>query len=211
MLARALVRRAQVWLLDEPLSQLDSPLADKLSQDLHLLQRQFGLTIIHVTHDPNEAMALADRVGLLGEGRILQTGQPDEVYARPGSRTVGLHFGRPSINLIDGRSDGTTFVAGWLEVPCLHRGDVTLGCSPGGCGVCYPTTDLIRVGEGDVVDSRRVDARLLTTVRGTWRTSKFEDLPARRQSVERRLYVRVRSDRFTGSTKVLGTESNRCG
>ena len=89
MLARALIRRADVYLLDEPLGHLDSPLAEKLSQDLHLLQRQLGLTILHVTHDPNEAMALADRVGLLGGGRILQTGQPAEVYAQPGSRTGG--------------------------------------------------------------------------------------------------------------------------
>ena len=124
VLARALVRRADVYLFDEPLGHLDSPLAEKLSQDLHLLQRQFGLTILHVTHDPNEAMALADRVGLLGGGRVLQTGQPGEVYARPGSRTVGLHFGRPPINLIDGPADGSTFVSadGWLRVPCPHPG-----------------------------------------------------------------------------------------
>src|SRR5205085_10352849 len=69
MLARALVRRAEIWLLDEPLSQLDSPLAEKLSQDLLLLQRQFGHTIIQVTHDPIEAMALADRLGMLVGGR----------------------------------------------------------------------------------------------------------------------------------------------
>jgi ABC-type sugar transport system ATPase subunit len=166
MLARALVRQAPIWLLDEPLSQLDAPLAEKLMRDLHLIQRQFGYTIFHVTHDPIEAMALADRVGLLGGGRILQTGYPAEVYARPGSRTVAFHFGRPSMNLIDGRSDGTAFTAGgWLRVPCPHRGEATLGARPEDVAFS-PTDEFVCVGEGDVVDSRQVDARLLATIRG---------------------------------------------
>lgn len=167
VLARALVRQADVYLLDEPLGQLDAPLAEKLSRDLHLLQRRFALTILHVTHDPNEAMALADRVGLLGGGRVLQTGQPGEVYARPGSRTVGLHFGRPPINLIDGLGDGNTFVsaAGWLRVPCPHPGALTLGVRPADVGFA-PGEGLVRVGSGDAGDPRRVDDRFLVPVRG---------------------------------------------
>jgi ABC-type sugar transport system ATPase subunit len=166
MLARALVRRADVWLLDEPLSQLDSALGEKLSQDLHLLQRHFRLTIIQVTHDPIEAMALADRVGLLGEGRLLQTGQPDEVYSRPGSRTVGLHFGRPPINLIDGTADGTGFANGWLRVPCPHRGHLTLGVRPEDVAFS-PRDGFADVGEGEAIANRRVDGRHLITVQGS--------------------------------------------
>jgi ABC-type sugar transport system ATPase subunit len=167
VLARALVRRAEVYLLDEPLGHLDSPLAEKLSQDLHLLQRQLALTILHVTHDPNEAMALADRVGLLGGGRVLQTGQPGEVYARPGSRTVGLHFGRPPINLIDGTGDGSTFVSadGWLRVPCPRSGALTLGVRPADVGFA-PGEGLALIGSGEAGDPRRVDDRLLVPVRG---------------------------------------------
>jgi ABC-type sugar transport system ATPase subunit len=167
VLARALVRRADVYLLDEPLGHLDSPLAEKLSQDLHLLQRQLGLTILHVTHDPNEAMALADRVGLLGGGRVLQTGQPGEVYARPGSRTVGLHFGRPPINLVDGTGDGNTFVSadGWLRVPCPVRGALTLGVRPADVGFA-PSEGFVLVGSGDAGDPRRVDDRFLVPTRG---------------------------------------------
>lgn len=167
VVARALVRRADVYLLDEPLAGLDSPLAEKLSRDLHLLQRRFALTILHVTHDPNEAMALADRVGLLGGGRVLQTGQPGEVYARPGSRTVGLHFGRPPINLIDGTGDGSSFVSadGWLRVPCLHAGALTLGVRPADVGFA-PVAGFILVGSGDAGDPRRVDDRFLVPVRG---------------------------------------------
>jgi multiple sugar transport system ATP-binding protein len=167
VLARALVRRADLYLLDEPLGQLDSPLAEKLSQDLHLLQRRFALTILHVTHDPNEAMALADRVGLLGGGRVLQTGQPGEVYARPGSRTVGLHFGRPPINLIDGTGDGNTFVSadGWLRVPCSHVGALTLGIRPADVGFA-PAEGFVLAGSGDAGDPRQVDDRFLVPIRG---------------------------------------------
>jgi ABC-type sugar transport system ATPase subunit len=132
-----------------------------------LLQRRFALTILHVTHDPNEAMALADRVGLLGGGRVLQTGQPGEVYARPGSRAVGLHFGRPPINLVDGAGDGSTFVSadGWLRVPCPHRGALTLGVRPADVGFA-PAEGFALVGSGDAGDPRRVDDRLLVPVRG---------------------------------------------
>jgi ABC-type sugar transport system ATPase subunit len=167
VLARALVRKADVYLLDEPLGHLDSPLAAKLSQDLHLLQRHLRLTIIHVTHDPNEAMALADRVGLLGGGRVLQTGQPGEVYARPGSRAVGLHFGRPPINLVDGTGDGSTFVSAdrWLRVPCPHVGALTLGVRPADVGFTAGP-GFARVGSGDAGDLRRVDDRFLVPVFG---------------------------------------------
>ena len=176
MLARALVRRAPIWLLDEPLAQLDTPLAEKLSRDLHLLQRGFALTIVHVTHDPNEAMALADRVGLLGNGRILQSGTPEEVYSRPGNRTVGLHFGRPAINLIEGISQDDEFVAeDWLRVPCPHQGPVTLGIRPEDVGF-VPRDGHRRIGEAEVVDNQRHDSRILVTVRTQLRGFASESL-----------------------------------
>jgi len=168
MLARALVRRAEIWLLDEPLAQLDSALASQLSQDLHLLQRASGHTIVHVTHDPIEAMALADRVGLLGGGRILQTGNPDEVYSRPGSRTVGLHFGRPPMSLIDGVAVAGEFCSldGCIRVACPHQGKVTLGLRPE--DVAFSNReDFVSVGDSEVTDRHRVDARTLVTVRGS--------------------------------------------
>jgi ABC-type sugar transport system ATPase subunit len=191
MLARALVRRADVWLLDEPLAQLDSALAEKLSQDLLLLRKRFRLTILHVTHDPIEALALADRVGLLGGGRILQSGTPDEVYARPGSRTVGLHFGRPPINLLDGSADGTGFANGWLRVPCQHTGRLTLGVRPEDVAFS-PQNGFIEVGSGDVSANRRVDGRHLTTVAGPHGEVRgFNDRP-----LDGRVTIWVRTDRL---------------
>lgn len=165
VLARAVVRRTPVWLLDEPLGQLDSALAAKLSEDLHLLRTRFGLTIIHVTHDPNDALATADRVGMLGGGRIIQSGRPDELYSLPGSRTVGLHFGRPPINLIDGRGDGISFVSddGRVRVPGRHSGPVTLGVRPEDVGFAA-RAGFVRVGGGPVIDVRRYDGRFLIAV-----------------------------------------------
>lgn len=194
VLARALVRKADVYLFDEPLGHLDSPLAQKLSEDLHLLQRRLRLTIVHVTHDPNEAMALADRVGLLGGGRVLQTGQPGEVYARPGSRAVGLHFGRPPINLIDGTGDGSTFVSagGWLRVPCPHVGAMTLGIRPADVGFTSGA-GFAQVGTGDAGEARRVDDRFLVPVRGV--ATEIRGLTDRPPAIKL-LDVWVRMDRL---------------
>jgi ABC-type sugar transport system ATPase subunit len=159
-----------------------------------LLQRRLGLTILHVTHDPNEAMALADRVGLLGGGRVLQTGQPGEVYARPGSRAVGLHFGRPPINLVDGTGDGSTFGSadGWLRVPCPHIGALTFGVRPADVGFTAGP-GFAQAGSGDAGEPRRVDARFLVPVRGpTPEIRGLSDQPP----AAARLDVWVRMDRL---------------
>jgi ABC-type sugar transport system ATPase subunit len=193
MLARAMVRRAEIWLLDEPLAQLDSALAGQLSQDLHLLQKASGHTIFHVSHDPIEAMALADRVGLLGGGRILQTGNPDEVYSRPGSRTVGLHFGRPPMSLIDGVADAGEFrsLDGWVRVACPHLGKVTLGVRPEDV-TFSPRDGFVSVGDAEIADSCRVDARTLVTVRGsTSEVRGFTEVPG-----TGRITVRVNPNRL---------------
>jgi ABC-type sugar transport system ATPase subunit len=206
VLARALVREAEVYLLDEPLGQLDSPRAAKLSEDLHLLQTRLRLTIVHVTHDPIEAMALADRVGLLGEGRLLQTGKPDEVYARPGSRTVGLHFGRPPINLIDGTGDGSTFVSGdgWLRVPCPLTGALTLGVRPADVGFA-PRGGFALAGSGTAGDPRPADDRFLVAIRGaTTEVRGFVD----QSPTAGRLDVWLRMDRLHWFDQTTG---NRVG
>ena len=84
-IARALVGRPRVLLLDEALSALDEPLRDSLRLELHTLTRELGLTVVHVTHDRSEALALADRVAVLDGGRIQQLGTPEELVTRPAS------------------------------------------------------------------------------------------------------------------------------
>ncbi len=82
-LARALVNRPRVLLLDEPLGALDLKLREQMQDELKHLQRRLGVTFVFVTHDQTEALSMADRIAVFNEGRIVQTGAPQELYARP--------------------------------------------------------------------------------------------------------------------------------
>jgi ABC-type sugar transport system ATPase subunit len=106
-LGRALARRPGVLLLDEPLSGLDAGQRREMRADLHLLSRRLQATMLYVTHDQEEAMALADRVAVLDGGRLLQSGPPLEVYRRPADRLVAAFLGWPPATLLDGRLAAT--------------------------------------------------------------------------------------------------------
>jgi len=100
-LARALVRKPKVWLLDEPLSNLDAKLRLMMRAELKRLQRELGITTIYVTHDQAEATSMADRVAVMNEGRILQIGRPEELYLRPRNIFVATFIGSPPANVIE--------------------------------------------------------------------------------------------------------------
>jgi multiple sugar transport system ATP-binding protein len=120
-LGRALVRQPAVFLLDEPLSSLDSALRQELRHELHLLQRRLRATMLYVTHDPLEAMTLADRLALLRQGVLEQVGPPAELYGRPHNRFVAGFLGWPRMSFLD----GTLVRTG--DALALTRGDNTLG------------------------------------------------------------------------------------
>src|SRR5262245_336326 len=101
-IGRALVREAPVFLLDEPLSNLDAGLRAELRRELKLLHRRIGATMIHVTHDQVEAMTLATRIAVMRAGRILQSGAPTEVYAQPTTPFVAGFLGSPQANFLTG-------------------------------------------------------------------------------------------------------------
>src|SRR5450432_927004 len=100
-LARALVVRPRCLLLDEPLSNLDAHLRHEMREEIRRLCKEHGLTTIYVTHDQKEALAVADRVGVMTNGRLLQVGAPADVYRRPRSRAVAAFVGET--NLLRGR------------------------------------------------------------------------------------------------------------
>jgi multiple sugar transport system ATP-binding protein len=143
-LGRALVRQPKVFLLDEPLSNLDPPLRTELRVAIKQLQRRLSITMIYVTHDQAEAMALADRMLVLHEGRAEQVGSPLELHRAPVNIFVARFLGSPGINLVRGRveqrSDETWFVAeaGSTEAPLQLRlrarvaraGEAVLGVRP---------------------------------------------------------------------------------
>ena len=99
-IGRALVRRPSIYLMDEPLSSLDAKLREDLRVELKRIQRDLGATILYVTHDQLEAMTLADRIGVLSEGHLVQVGAPREVYERPDDVHVARRLGSPQINLV---------------------------------------------------------------------------------------------------------------
>ena len=107
-IGRAIVRAPRVLLMDEPLSNLDAKLREALRVELQHLQKTQGSTTLFVTHDQIEALTMADRIAVLNEGRIIQTGSPEDVYDRPASTFVAQLVGTPRINLFPAiREEGT--------------------------------------------------------------------------------------------------------
>ena len=102
-LGRALVRKPRVYLLDEPLSNLDAGLRAQMRAELRRLHQKLRATFIYVTHDQAEAMTLSDRIALLRAGELQQTGTPREIYQRPANRFVAEFFGTPRINVLPAR------------------------------------------------------------------------------------------------------------
>jgi iron(III) transport system ATP-binding protein len=96
-MARALVVQPRLLLLDEPLSNLDAALRQELREEIRRIQRSTGVTTIYVTHDQSEALALADRLAVMHQGRIVQVGTPRELYQQPQSRFVALFLGGGNI------------------------------------------------------------------------------------------------------------------
>jgi multiple sugar transport system ATP-binding protein len=105
-IGRAIVRRPRLFLMDEPLTNLDAKLRESLRVELVELRRELATPMVFVTHDQAEALSMADRIVVLSEGRILQTGTPRDIYERPASPVVALQLGQPAINLLSVRRDG---------------------------------------------------------------------------------------------------------
>jgi multiple sugar transport system ATP-binding protein len=99
-LARALVREPEVLLLDEPLSNLDASLRAETRDELRTLHERTGGTVVHVTHDQGEALSLGDQVAVLLDGRVAQTGTPDDLWQRPATRAVARFLGSPTMNFL---------------------------------------------------------------------------------------------------------------
>ena len=146
-LARAIVRKARLFLLDEPLSNLDAKLRLETRVELKKLQRSLGMTAVYVTHDQEEAMTLADRMAVFMAGEIQQIGTPEEVFAKPNSIDIAGFIGNPPMNLVQAKyQDGDVFLGGHkFETTMQAAGsrDVVAGIRPGA----------IRLG-GDGLQSR---------------------------------------------------------
>ncbi len=134
-MGRAIVRKPQVFLMDEPLSNLDAKLRVQTRTQIAKLQRELNVTTVYVTHDQTEAMTMGDRIAVLKDGLLMQVGTPQELYDEPANTFVAGFIGSPAMNVV--------------EVP-VHDGAVTLG----GNNVPLPpeaSADLAQHGRGSVV------------------------------------------------------------
>jgi multiple sugar transport system ATP-binding protein len=184
-LGRAIVRHPQVFLFDEPLSNLDAKFRVQMRRELAALRRRLGTTTMYVTHDQVEAMSLGDRIVVMHEGRVQQIGTPLDIYDRPANLFVAGFLGTPPMNQVRGRlarRDGPAFEADGgftLRLPAgsapavAPDGSIVLGIRPeairpGPDGTGFPGTveeveplgyeSLVTVRSGATVIILRVDA-----------------------------------------------------
>ena len=152
-LARAIVRRPSVFLMDEPLSNLDAKLRGNMRAELKHMQSDFGITTIYVTHDQIEAMTLAHRVAIMKDGVLQQLGTPKEVYSDPANLFVAGFMGSPPMNFISGSISSGSFQNGAANIAAGGIADTKsakFGFRPEDC-------QIVEAGKG------LIDARVFTT------------------------------------------------
>jgi len=151
-LGRAIARQPQVFLLDEPLSNLDTQLRDDTRAELKQLHQRLGITSIYVTHDQVEAMTLADKIVVLNQGKIQQIAAPQEIYAQPVNQMVATFLGSPPMNILPATFDGSSFQLDRQVIPYpdhlrtlnLAQGQrFNLGIRPEHIQIASSTTHLI--------------------------------------------------------------------
>jgi multiple sugar transport system ATP-binding protein len=173
-LGRAIVREPNVFLMDEPLSNLDAKLRVSTRAQIKHLQHELKTTTIYVTHDQIEAMTLADRVVVMNKGVIQQVGTPTEIYNDPANTFVASFIGSPAMNLIDGTIGGGVFEAPSTRIeglPSSFSGPITLGfraedasIEPAGGQIAAPIYSIELLGEASMISYRLGDA--LVSVKG---------------------------------------------
>ena len=153
-LGRALAVSPELLLLDEPLSNLDARIREEVRHEIKALQAKLGITTIHVTHDREEAMVMADRIAILDAGRIAQLGTPEEVYNRPQSPFVAAFMGAGNVIELEARP-----AAGGIEIQAGPHNDGALipGCPTAGPVIAHFRSETARLGPAD----GRADDRLM--------------------------------------------------
>ncbi|QCI67007.1 ABC transporter ATP-binding protein [Phreatobacter stygius] len=176
-MGRAIVRKPQVFLFDEPLSNLDAKLRGSMRVEMKKLHQRLGVTTVYVTHDQVEAMTLADRVVVMNGGHIEQTGTPDEVYHAPASLFVAGFIGAPTMNLIPAQLTSGAMLklaGGAAEAPLPAdrkpaADDLTFGMRPEDVEVAEGETPAGRLdvpAQVEVVEPLGADTLVFTSVAG---------------------------------------------
>nr|WP_106790313.1 ABC transporter ATP-binding protein [Massilistercora timonensis] len=171
-LARALAINPKVLLLDEPLSGLDAKLRERMQYELRVMQRAANITSIYVTHDQNEAFALADRVVVMHEGKVVQVGKPEEIYSKPQSEFVAKFIGVSSdfqCVVKENKESGAVLQFGEYLIDAAYRP----GISPGETVTAVIRTNVVELSKEPVVGQWSIPCRIISnTLNGThWRIS----------------------------------------
>jgi len=196
-MGRALARSPRVFLLDEPLSNLDAQLRTQLRTDLKQLHQQFQITTVYVTHDQVEAMTLGDRIAVMSGGKLLQLGAPQEIYRRPANVFVAGFIGSPPMNLLEATAADGRVHAGDLEltVPGVPAGELVIGVRPEALRlVTDATEDQVMHVRTDVVELLGHETIVYGSIRGqnvaTASSGAGSSLPSGRAKVIARLDAR---------------------
>ena len=223
-LARAIVRKPKLFLLDEPLSNLDAQLRLETRVELKKLQRNLNVTTIYVTHDQEEAMTLADRMAVFLEGGIKQVGTPSEVFDRPNCVEVAAFIGSPPMNLIPAHLNGNALTIEGHTVPLAGNvdrapGPITAGIRPGHVridpgGIPSQLYLLENLGESKLLNLKLGEVLVRMRVAHTEAIPKTETIPIAFEPSAIHLFDagtgrRVETDSKHGGLKQDGEASGR--
>ena len=167
-IGRALVREPNLYLMDEPLSSLDAKLRESLRVELKNIQTNLNSTILYVTHDQAEATTLADKIGVLKEGHVVQIGTPEEIYENPNSIYVSQRLGSPKINILPGRLFGIN------DVPTfgIRPENITIGTG----NYSAKIISIENLGSETVVALNFKDQEILVSIQGNYKSSINETI-----------------------------------
>jgi len=163
-LARAIIRQPSVFLMDEPLSNLDAKLRGYMRAQLKHMQKSMGITTIYVTHDQIEAMTLAHRVAILEKGVLQQLATPAEIYNDPANLFVAQFIGSPPMNVIRGNLDGNHLVTNGVRVDTPVAGQIAqavMGVRPEDCAIAPPSEGTL---SGKIYTNELIGDHALVTV-----------------------------------------------
>ena len=167
-IGRALVREPNLYLMDEPLSSLDAKLRESLRVELKNIQTNLNSTILYVTHDQAEATTLADKIGVLKEGHLVQIGTPEEIYENPNSIYVSQRLGSPKINILPGT------LIGMDDVPTfgIRPENITIGNGNHSAKII----SIENLGSETVVALNFKDQEILVSIQGNYKSSINETI-----------------------------------
>ena len=167
-IGRALVREPNLYLMDEPLSSLDAKLRESLRVELKNIQTNLNSTILYVTHDQAEATTLADKIGVLKEGHLVQIGTPEEIYENPNSIYVSQRLGSPKINILPGT------LLGMDDVPTfgIRPENITIGNGNHSAKII----SIENLGSETVVALNFKDQEILVSIQGNYKSSINETI-----------------------------------